>query len=277
MKKNRWIKILSGAVITGAALLTLAACGSKQAAHTYTVGVTGDADYKIWEQVAKDVKSQDGITLNIKNFSDYTQLNPALEDGSLNLNAFQSIIYQNTWNSQHKGNIKSIGYTYISPFGLYSKKITNYKDLKDGDSVAVPNDPANEGRALRLLAAIGVITLKANSGDTPGLTDIASYNKKIKITPLAADQIVAALPSVTAACINTNYVVDQLHTTPDKSAIYVDTSDKGKVSAIYKNDIAENPKKVTSTEASDYAKIVKAYQTDSIAKLVKAENNIPAW
>ena len=258
------------------ALFTLAACSSSNSSssHTYTIGVVGSSDENIWKGVAKQLKASDGITLNVKVFSDYTLANPAVQDGSLDLNAFQHIAFLDNWNQENKGSLVQIGYTVISPFGLYSKKISNYKDLKDGDTVAIPNDPTNGGRALQLLAAIGVITLKSNAPASPAVKDIQTYNKKITIKPLAADQIVAALPDVTAACINTDFVRDQMHTTPEKSALYIDTDHLAKVSQIYKNVIVV---KGSNKNNPDFAKIVKAYQTDTVAKEIKAQGNIPAW
>lgn len=263
------------AVTAVAAALTLAACSSSGSSskHTYTVGVAGNSDQQIWEQVAKDVKS-DGITLKVKMFSDYTLENPSVQDGSLDLNAFQHQAFLNNWNQENHGDLVSIGTTYISPFGLYSKKIKSYKDLKDGDTVAIPNDPTNGGRALQLLAAIGDITLKKDAPSSPQLKDIEKYNKKITIKELQADQIVAALPDVTAACINTDYVVDQMKTTPAKSALYIDTDHPDQVNSIYKNLIAV---KKSNKDNADFAKIVKAYQTDKIAAMIKTTGNIPAF
>lgn len=255
------------------ALVVLAACGkSAKNNHTYTIGVASDTEKAEWTQVAKNVK-KDGIILKIKEFSDYTGENPAVQDGSLDLNAFQHTAYLDNWNKENNGDIVSIGYTYISPFGLYSKKITNYKELKSGDTIAVPNDVTNEGRALQLLSAIGLITLKKDAPALPALTDIQTYNKKITIKPLSGDQIAAALPDVTAGCINTNYVQDQLHETP-KDALYVDTDHGDKVNSIYKNIVAV---KKSNKNNADFKKLVKAYQTEEIAKIIEKGGDKSAW
>ncbi|GAA6123447.1 MetQ/NlpA family ABC transporter substrate-binding protein [Bifidobacterium psychraerophilum] len=268
-------KILAGAlaIITS---LSLAACGSSSSSeesHDYVVGVASDQQKEIWEYVGDQVKKE-GITIDVKLFSGYTEENPALVDGSLDLNSFQHVAFLNNFNKENNADLVPIGYTLISPFGLYSDKIKDYKDLKDGDTVAIPNDVTNGGRALQLLDAIGVIKLKSDAPDSPTTKDIASYVKKITIKELQADQIAAALPDVTAATINTNYVTDQLHTTPKDSAIYIDTDHIDKVNEIYRNVIAVRKE---DKDKADFKKIVKAYQSDAVAKLIEKTNDIPAW
>ena len=210
----------------------------------------------------------------MKLFSGYTEENPALADGSLDLNSFQHNAWLNNYNRDNKKDLTPIGYTIISPFGLYSDKIKNPKDLKDGDVVGIPDDPANGGRSLQALDALHVIKLKDNAPDSPSVKDIVSYNTKIKIKPIQADQLVAALPDLTAAFINTNFVTDQLHTTPKKSALYIDTDHMDKVNEIYKNVIVVRKE---DKDKADFKKIVKAYQTPEIAEIIKKTNDFPAW
>lgn len=268
-------KKIIAAIVAIAASFGLAACGSSSASddHKYVVGVTSDQQKEIWEYVGKQV-AKEGITIDVKLFSGYTEENPALVDGSLDLNSFQHVAFLNNFNAENKADLTYIGYTIISPFGLYSDKIKSYKDLKDGDTIAIPNDVTNGGRALQLLDAIGVIKLKDDAPDSPTTKDIKTYVKKVKIEELQADQIAPALQDVTAATINTNYVTDQLHTTPEKSAIYVDTDHMSKVSGIYKNVIAVRKE---DKNKADFKKIVKAYQTDAVAKMIRKTNDIPAW
>jgi D-methionine transport system substrate-binding protein len=261
------------------AIGTLAACGakkdgaSKDGVKTYVVGVASDQQKEIWEKVSDSLKA-DKIKIDVKLFSGYTEENPALADGSLDLNSFQHVAYLNNYNKENKKDLTYIGYTLISPFGLYSEKLKDPKDLKDGDTVAIPNDPTNGGRALQALEALDIIKLKKDAPDSPEVKDIESYKTKIEIKPIQADQLVATLPDVTAAFINTNYVTDQLHTTPKKSAIYIDTDHLDKVSDLYKNIIAVRKE---DKNKEDFKKIVKAYQTPEIAKLIEKTNDYPAW
>ena len=275
---KKWTKVLTGLVAVFA-VGTLAACGakkdgaSKDGVKTYVVGVASDQQKEIWEKVNDSLKA-DKIKIDVKLFSGYTEENPALADGSLDLNSFQHVAYLNNYNKENKKDLTYIGYTLISPFGLYSEKLKDPKDLKDGDTVAIPNDPTNGGRALQALEALDIIKLKKDAPDSPEVKDIESYKTKIEIKPIQADQLVATLPDVTAAFINTNYVTDQLHTTPKKSAIYIDTDHLDKVSDLYKNIIAVRKE---DKNKEDFKKIVKAYQTPEIAKLIEKTNDYPAW
>ena len=275
---KKWTKVLTGLVAVFA-IGTLEACGakkdgaSKDGVKTYVVGVASDQQKEIWEKVSDSLKA-DKIKIDVKLFSGYTEENPALADGSLDLNSFQHVAYLNNYNKENKKDLTYIGYTLISPFGLYSEKLKDPKDLKDGDTVAIPNDPTNGGRALQALEALDIIKLKKDAPDSPEVKDIESYKTKIEIKPIQTDQLVATLPNVTAAFINTNYVTDQLHTTPKKSAIYIDTDHLDKVSDLYKNIIAVRKE---DKNKEDFKKIVKAYQTPEIAKLIEKTNDYPAW
>lgn len=106
------------------------------------------------------------------------------------------------------------------------------------------------------------------------MKDIASYNTKVRSNRFKLTNWLQPYPDVTAAFINTNYVTDQLHTTPKKSAIYIDTDHLEKVSDLYKNIIAVRK---ADKNKEDFKKIVKAYQTPEIAKLIEKTNDYPAW
>ena len=205
---KKWTKVLTGLVAVFA-VGTLAACGakkdgaSKDGVKTYVVGVASDQQKEIWEKVSDSLKA-DKIKIDVKLFSGYTEENPALADGSLDLNSFQHVAYLNNYNKENKKDLTYIGYTLISPFGLYSEKLKDPKDLKDGDTVAIPNDPTNGGRALQALEALDIIKLKKDAPDSPEVKDIESYKTKIEIKPIQADKVDATLPDVTAAIINTN-------------------------------------------------------------------------
>ncbi|WEV45008.1 MetQ/NlpA family ABC transporter substrate-binding protein [Streptococcaceae bacterium ESL0687] len=276
MKKGK----LLGTLLAGLALFSLTACGNQKDSSStgkksYTIGVVSDVEDKIWKSVAKSLKDQD-IELKVKQFSDYNTPNDALADGSLDLNAFQSVGFLNNYNKEKNQDLVSIGYTYVSPMGLYSSKLKDYKDIKSGDTIAIPNDVTNGGRALQLLDAINVIKLKDNAPTSPSKNDIESYLKQVDIKEIDASQTPAALPDVAAAVINTNYAVDS-GLKPKEDAIYLDTDNLSKVGEIYKNLVAVKKKDETNP---DFKKIVAAYQTDKIAGLIKDEsggNDLPAW
>ena len=171
------------------------------------IGVVGSVYEDIWQPTVDKLKDE-GIELEVVQFSDYVTPNNALNNGEIDLNAFQHQIYLNSEIESYGYEIQNIGNTFIIPLNVYSDKIKSLDELKDGDTVAVPNDLTNEGRALKVLAKAGVITLKDNDNFNPTLDDIESYNKNITIEELSANTIPSVLPDVTAAVINGNYALD---------------------------------------------------------------------
>ena len=117
--------------------------------------------------------------------------------------------------------ITPIGDTFVIAMNIYSEKIQNVKDLKDGDKVAVPNDASNEGRALKVLESAGLITIKESAGNNPEIADIEKYNVKIELVEANAADLCTLLPDV-AAVINGNYALDY-GIDPAKEAIFTET------------------------------------------------------
>ncbi len=268
-------------------LVVLGACGSSSSSttdssksassktETVKIGVVSDSAAEIWKDVAKRLKDQN-INLKIVEFTDYNQPNEALTNGDVDLNAFQHVAFLNNYNTDNNGDLVPIGFTFVSPLGLYSDKVTDYKDIKDGDSIAIPNDVTNGGRALQLLAAIDLITLKKDAGDSPTVADIEKNPLNLKIEELDAAQTARSLSDVTAAVVNTNYAVDS-GLTPKKDALYLDTDNLSDVKDIYKNVVAA--RKEDKNNAT-YKKIVAEYQTDETKKLIDKTTDgtdIPAW
>ena len=272
--KKKFLSIL----LTLTTMATLAGCGAnagsenqtdgtkeaatEQAADGETVdikiGVVGSIYEDLWAN-AVDTLADEGINLEIVQFSDYVTPNNALANGEIDLNAFQHQIYLQSEIDQYGYDLTNIGNTFIIPLNLYSEKIKSVDELKDGDTIAVPNDPTNEGRALKVLEAAGVITLKDNDNFNPTLDDIEKYNVKVTIEELAANTIPSTLPDVTAAIINGNYALD--FGLDVESAIYKDTVlDEEK----YWNLIAARTEDLSDPElVAAYEKVVEAFQTDA--------------
>ena len=157
--------------------LSLTACGGKSsdssagsssAAESTTVklGVVGSIYEDLWKPAQDSLKAE-GIDLEIVQFSDYATPNNALNSGDIDLNAFQHQIYLDNEVEQQGYKIQSIGYTFIIPLNIYSHKVKAISDIKDGDVVAIPDDVTNGGRAIKVLAAAGLITLKQDAGFNP--------------------------------------------------------------------------------------------------------------
>ena len=226
------------------------------------IGVVGSVYEDIWQPTVDKLKDE-GIELEVVQFSDYVTPNNALNNGEIDLNAFQHQIYLNSEIESYGYEIQNIGNTFIIPLNVYSDKIKSLDELKDGDTVAVPNDLTNEGRALKVLAKAGVINLKDNDNFNPTLDDIESYNKNITIEELSANTIPSVLPDVTAAVINGNYALDFGLKTEE--AIYKDSVlDEEK----YWNLIAARTEDLSDPRLkAAYKKIVDTFHSDDTKKV----------
>lgn len=198
------------------------------------VGATPVPHKEILEQI-KPILEKKGYTLEIKEFTDYVQPNLALNDGDLDANFFQHIPYLKKSIEEKKLDLDYTVKVHIEPMGLYSKKVTKLADLKEGSTIAVPNDPTNEARALRVLETAGLIKLK--SGDLVTILDITENTKNIKFKELEAAQLPRVLNDLDAAVINTNYALEA-KLNPAKDAIVIESKDSpyANVLAVRKKD-----------------------------------------
>lgn len=174
---------------------------------TLKVGATPVPHAEILEFI-KPLLSEKGIELEIIEFTDYVTPNLALEERSLDANFFQHFPYLESFNRDHNLDLVSAAKIHVEPFGLYSEKIDSIDDLADGDVIAVPNDPSNEGRALLLLANKDYIELDADNELEATPFDISSNPLKLEFEELEAAQLPRVLPDVTASFINTNYALE---------------------------------------------------------------------
>ena len=156
-----------------------------------------------------DALAEQGITLDIVEYSDYVQPNLAVEDGDLDANYFQHTPYLNTFNAENGTHLVSVGAIHYEPFGIYAGKTASIDELPDGAQIAVPNDGSNETRALLLLQQEGVLTLKDGIDASSNATkfDIAENPKNVEIVETEAAQLTTVLPEVDLAVINGNYAL----------------------------------------------------------------------
>ncbi|PWT29826.1 ABC transporter substrate-binding protein [Limosilactobacillus reuteri] len=246
----------------------------QQAKRTVTVGIMAGSkqDDEIWNSVSKTAKDKYNVTLKFKRFTDYNQPNKALENGDVDLNAFQHKLFLQTWNKAHKTDLISLGDTFISPIRIYSKKYKSIKEIPNGGTISVPNDASNESRALFALKNAGLINLK--KGTKLATVSLISNNPHdLKIKELAADQTARSLDNVDAAVVNTNYA--QAAGLNYKSAIFVEPINKD--SKQWVNVIA-----VKGSEKNNkiYKDVVRAYQTEKTIRETKklyGTSEIPAW
>ncbi|MGX7075116.1 MetQ/NlpA family ABC transporter substrate-binding protein [Globicatella sanguinis] len=243
--------------------------------ETVKVGVASDDEIEVWEFVA-ELAEKEGITLEVELFNDYVQPNVAVASGDLDLNAFQHVAYLEEWNKENDEDLQPIGYTYVSPLGAYSEKVTSLDELAEGAVVAIPNDPTNGGRALLLLEQAGVLEVDDAAGVLPTVKDITKNDKKLEFKELDAAQVAVSLPDVDAAIINTNYALDHDLSIED-DAIFVDTEDLAKVNEVYKNVVVTRKDDV---ENELYKHIVELYQSEEVAEKITEITdgaNVAAW
>ena len=203
-------KKLLAAVAVVPLMLGLASCASAAsgdaADDVVTIGVVGKADPQ-WDAFEK-AADEAGIDIELVDFSDYAQPNPATTEGELDLNQFQHIVYLADYNVSAGEDLTPIGSTAIYPLGLYSTKVASVDDIKQGDTVAVPDDASNQARALLVLQSAGLVELKSGGSIFSDLADIDEANSKVKVTALEASLTPTSLPDVAAAIINNDYVAD---------------------------------------------------------------------
>ncbi len=168
------------------------------------IGVVGASD-PYWAAYAEEA-AEEGITVEIVDFADYAQPNPALSEGEIDLNQFQHIVYLADYNVSSKQDLVPIGSTAIYPLGLYSTKVDSVKELKKGDTVAVPNDASNLARALLVLQSAKLIELKDGGSIFSTLDDIDTGASKVQVKALEASLTATSLPDVAAAIINNDFV-----------------------------------------------------------------------
>ncbi|MEV6669669.1 MetQ/NlpA family ABC transporter substrate-binding protein [Streptomyces sp. NPDC051162] len=173
---------------------------------TLTVAASPTPHADILNFVRDNLAKKAGLNLKVREFSDYVLPNTATQNGEVDANFFQHKPYLDDFNKKNKTDIVPVVDVELEPLGLYSKKGKKVSDLGEGDTVAVPNDATNEGRALKLLADNGVIKLKDGVGSGAKLSDVED-NKGVKFTELAADQIPSRLDDVAAAVINGNFAI----------------------------------------------------------------------
>ena len=171
------------------------------------IGATPSPHAEILEQ-AKDELAAAGINLDIVVYNDYVQPNLATDQGEIQANYFQHQPYLDDFNAENGTHLTSVGAIHYEPFGIYAGKANDLSNIADKAQIAVPNDTTNEARALQLLQANGIITLKDGVGLTATKQDIVENPHNVEILEVEAAQIPRSIESVDFACMNGNYAID---------------------------------------------------------------------
>ena len=279
--------------LVGLAALGLAACGGSSSKEnksadgpvTVKVGVMSlsDTEEARWNKVQEILdKENAGVKLEYTQFTDYSQPNQALLDGDVDINAFQHYNFLENWNKEKGADLVSVADTYIAPIRLYSgtkdgkNKYTDVKDIPENGTIAVPNDATNESRALYLLESAGLITLDVKGKELATVANIKENKKNLTISELDASQTPASLTSADAAVVNNTFVreagIDY------KKALFKEEANEN--SKQWYNLIAAKADWKKSDKADAIEKIIKAYHTDEVKKVIEESSDgmdQPVW
>ena len=254
--------------------LSLAACGSNKeeapaAAPAETpaettepvvlnVAASSTPHAEILEQVV-DVLAEQGIDLQIHEYGDYVVPNTAVEEGEEDANYFQHIPYLESFNEKEGTHLVSVGGIHIEPMGVYAGKTASLEELPDGAEIAVPNDPTNEGRALLLLEAQGLIKLADSSNLEATPNDIVENPKNLTFKELEAAMIPNAVDEVDLSVINVNYALEAGFN-PTEDALAIEDADSPYVNIVAVKEGNENNPAVLA--------LVEALQSDAVRDFI---------
>lgn len=239
-----------------ASTLVLAGCGEKEVdVNTIKVGVMAGAEAQVAEVAAKVAKEKYNLDVELVTFTDYVTPNAALDDGSIDINAFQHKPYLDQQVIDRGYKLEIAGNTFVYPIAGYSKKVTDVASIEDGARIAVPNDPTNLGRSLLLLEQQGLLTLKEGAGLAATVRDIATNPKNIEIVELDAAQLPRSLDDVTLSIINTTYA-SSINLTPEKDGVFIENKESPYVNLIVARQDNVNAENVKT--------FVKSYQTEEV-------------
>ncbi|KRF12010.1 MetQ/NlpA family ABC transporter substrate-binding protein [Paenibacillus sp. Soil787] len=232
------MKKLTLALMAVFVVLALAACGQKAAEKpassapaasatpaaakevTLKIGASSVPHAEILNSLKDKMKAQ-GVKLEVIEFNDYVQPNVQVFEKQLDANFFQHQPYLDQYNLDKKQNLVKVVGVHIEPFGAYSQKVKSAAELKDGASVAIPNDPSNAGRALALMEKNGLIKLKDGVGIKGTVQDIVENKKKLQIKELDPAMLPRTIGEFDLALINTNYAL-QANLNPTKDALFIE-------------------------------------------------------
>lgn len=233
------MKKLISATLAASLALSLAACGSSastdsvaassEAASTESTAASSEAAESTAEtselagttlkvaasptphaeilNVAKDILAEQGIDLEVIEFTEYVQPNLVTESGEVDANYFQHKPYLDGFNVEQGTHLVSVGPVHYEPFGIYPGKSSDLENIADGATIAIPSDTTNEARALQLLAAQGLITVRDDAGLTATINDITENPHNIKFEEIEAAQLPRTVQDVDFAVINGNYAL----------------------------------------------------------------------
>jgi D-methionine transport system substrate-binding protein len=218
-KRRNRLGLIVGAVVVVLAIVaavlfsTGAFSGGGKAVRIGVVGAS-DPQWPAFVAAAKD----EGIDVELVDFTEYPQLNPALSEGEVDLNQFQHLVYLAQYNEGAGDDLTPVGATAIYPLALYSQKHGSVDEIPQGGTVVVPNDESNLARSLLVLQTAGLVTLKGGGSSVSTLDDVDQAASKVTVTTVDAALTATSLPDADAVIINNDYVTDAGLTADDAIA-----------------------------------------------------------
>lgn len=255
-------KITQVTLLLTLAILFLSGCTNEsdgEDTETLKVGLNASG-VPIWEPI-KEKAAEEGIELELVEFSDYVRPNTALAQGDIDLNAFQTVSYFDSFIEDRGLDLEPIASTYIAPMGIYSEKFATPEEIPEGSKIALPQEATNTGRALLLLQSADLIELPEDFDGSGTTEDIKENPKNLEFVPTVAAQTPRALPDVAASVIN-NGVAVEADLLPAEDAIFIEDDE----ATPYINIIA------TRAEDADdptMQKIVDIYQQEEVANHIR--------
>lgn len=256
-------KIISLVAVSILFIVGLTSCGEKKVekkSQEIKVGATPVPHAEILE-IAKEELAEKGYSLEVVEFTDYVTPNLALSDGEIDANFFQHIPYLEEFAKERNLDLVSAGGVHVEPMGLFSGKIKDLADLKDGSVIAIPNDPSNGARALILLQSNGLIKLDPSAGLKATEYDITENSRNFKFEALEAAQLPRVLSDVDAAVINGNYAIES-GLNPVEDALLIEGAESPYVNIVAVKTGEEKSEKITALMTALKSEKVKAFIED---------------
>ncbi|NGM63129.1 MetQ/NlpA family lipoprotein [Sphingobacterium sp. SGG-5] len=232
-------------------------CGPSTNSNTLRVGVQAGPEYKLAETAQRVAKEKYGLDVELISFNDYVMPNEALHQQDIDVNVFQTKPYLDDQSKNRGYDFVIVGNTFVYPMAGYSRKIKNISELKNGDTVVIPNDRSNLGRALLLLEKVGLIKLDEGVGLLPTAQNIRENRLNLRILELEAPQLPRTLDDkqVTVAIINNNFAASN-NLTAKRDGIFMEDGQSPYVNIIVcRRD---------NQEDSKIQKFVQAYQSAEV-------------
>lgn len=264
-------KILIFLFVFSSLITSLSGCSSKNDANQVSVGTISGPETQLMQVAKLVLLKQFNLHLKIIEFSDYSLPNRALSEGSLDANMFQHQIYLDEEIKNRHYNLIALAKIFIYPMGIYSKKIRVLNDIQPNATVAIPNDPSNEARALLLLQEAGLIKLNPKAKNLATSRDIISNAKRLRIKELDAAQLTRALPDVDVAVINTNYAV-MANLYPQQDALFAENKNSAYANLLVVKGIDKDNAKLHAL-----ATALQSPEVLAAAQRLFHNQAIPAW